>query len=223
MKIRFLFDYLSPYSYLAWTQIHVVAERHGASLEPVPVLFAALLDAHGHKGAAEIPGQREYTYKDVLRRAASLGITLVPPASHPFNPLLPLRASSLDDMVPEDRRRLIDALYRATWSEGRRVDLPEIVEEIAREVGLDGAAIVRAATSEDTKTRLRAQTDEAISRGVWGVPTLLVNRPGRPEELFWGVDALPHLDLFLRGEDPLPIDALDRWVSIAPSASRIRI
>lgn len=223
MKIRFLFDYLSPYSYLAWTQIHAIADRHGAKVEPVPILVAALLGAHGHKGSAEIPGLREYTFKDVLRKARALGVELAPPATHPFNPLLPLRASCLDDILPEDRRRLIDALYRATWAESRRVDQPEVVEQVAREVGLDGAAIVRAAGAEATKTRLRTQTEHAISLGVWGVPTLLATRAGKSEELFWGLDALPHVEEYLRGEDVLPAETVKRWVTVPPSASRIRL
>lgn len=220
MKIRFLFDYLSPYSYLAWTQVHTVAARHGALVEPVPVLFAALLDANGQKGPAEIPGKREYTFKDVLRKAALLGVPVAPPASHPFNPLLPLRASSLDEIDPEDRRRLIDGLYRATWVESRAVDQPDVVEDVAREAGLDGPQIVRAARAEETKTRLRAQTEEAIARGVWGVPTLLATHPQKPEELFWGLDSLPHLEAFLRGEDPVPTDATERWATVRPSATR---
>ena len=52
--VTFYFDYISPYAYLAWTQIHRLAERNGRGVDPVPVLFAALLDANGQKGPAEI-------------------------------------------------------------------------------------------------------------------------------------------------------------------------
>src|SRR5512140_3653821 len=94
--IRFCFDYVSPYAYLAWTQIHALAARHGREVTPVPVLFAALLDAAGTKGPAEIPAKRGYVFKDVLRSAHRLRVPLVPPPAHPFNPLLALRVSSLD-------------------------------------------------------------------------------------------------------------------------------
>src|SRR4051812_14938048 len=124
MKIEIHFDYLSPYAYLAWTQIHRIAEKHGAEVEPIPVLFAGLLQHHGTKGPAEIPAKRSYLFKDILRLAHAFGVPIAPPATHPFNPLLPLRASSLD-LDAGVRRRLIDGLYAATWAEGKRVDTKE--------------------------------------------------------------------------------------------------
>ena len=74
--LRFHFDYLSPYAYLAWTQIHALAQRHGRTVEPVPTLFAALLAHGGTKGPAEIPAKRIYVFKDALRTARLLGVPL---------------------------------------------------------------------------------------------------------------------------------------------------
>jgi 2-hydroxychromene-2-carboxylate isomerase len=184
-------------------------------VEPVPVLFAALLNAHGQKGPAEIPPKKVYIFKDVLRRAYRLGIPIVPPPAHPFNPLLALRAASLELPAPE-KRALIDRLYQATWGGGSGVDNPDAVAAAATAAGLDGAAIVAAASGEDVKARLRRQTDEAIAAGVFGVPTMLVG-----EELFWGFDALEHLDDYLCGEDPLDPVLLERWSGILASARRI--
>ena len=93
--IRFHFDFISPYAYLAWTQIHALAARHGRSVEPVPVLFAALLDHHGTKGPAEIPAKRRYLMFDVVRKARALGVPIGPPPAHPFDPLLALRVASV--------------------------------------------------------------------------------------------------------------------------------
>src|SRR5262245_64367925 len=92
--VRFLFDYLSPYAYIAWTQVHGLAERHGRQVEPVPILFAALLGTYGHKGPAEIPPKRVYTFKHVVRLAHRVSVPLKPPPAHPFNPLLALRVTS---------------------------------------------------------------------------------------------------------------------------------
>jgi 2-hydroxychromene-2-carboxylate isomerase len=86
----------------------------------------------------------------------------------------------------------------AVWVRGEHVSEPEVVERAARDVGLDGAAIVAAASSADVKAQLRAQTDDAIARGVFGVPMMEANG-----ELFWGYDDLPYLELFLAGDDPL--------------------
>lgn len=215
--IRFLFDFLSPYAYLAWTQIHEVADRVGAAVTPVPVLFPAILNAHGQKGPAEIPPKRIYVFKDVLRRAYRLGVPLVPPPTHPFNPLLPLRVASLP-LPAAARRRLIDGLWAATWGGGDGIDTPDKVTAVASAAGLDGAAAVSDAEAPDGKARLRQQTDDAIAAGAFGVPTMIVG-----EELFWGVDALPHLEAYVRGEDPvarLGAEQLARWAAIAPSATR---
>lgn len=215
--VRFLFDFISPYAYLGWKQIHRVAEPLGAEVEVVPVLFAALLDAYGHKGPAEIAPKRTYLFKDVYRRAHALGITVAPPPHHPFNPLLALRAASLP-MEAGARRRFVDALFAAAWGGGGGVEEAAAVAACAREAGLDGEAIMREAATPEAKARLRAQTEEALRAGAFGVPTMLVG-----SELFWGSDSLDHLAAFLRGEDPLGgvgEEALARWQAITPSAMR---
>ena len=112
-RVRFLFDYISPYAYLGWIEIRQIAERAGVVVEPVPVLFAAMLNTHGHLGPAEIAPKRIYIFKDVLRRAHRLGVPLVPPPAHPFNPLLALRVTTA--CAPDDRERLMDALFASTW------------------------------------------------------------------------------------------------------------
>jgi 2-hydroxychromene-2-carboxylate isomerase len=213
--LRFLFDYVSPYAYLAWTQVHALAKRHGREVEPVPVLFAGLLNAHGHKGPAEIPPKRAYIYKDVLRTARALGVPLVMPAGHPFNSLLALRASSLD-MDAATRTKLVDGLFRAAWAGGAGIDRPEAVARAATEAGLDGAAVVDAAGSPAVKAKLRAQTDAALAEGVFGVPTVIVDG-----ELFWGFDAFAHIERMLRGEDPITADELAKLKDLPVSASRI--
>src|SRR4051795_1024240 len=119
--ITFYFDFISPYAFIAWTQIHAIAERNGCDVDAVPVLFAGLLDAHGTKGPAEVPAKRVYTFRDAYRKAHRLGLPPIrPPPPPPFNPLLALRAACLPStLLPGDaQRRLIDALYAATWTHG---------------------------------------------------------------------------------------------------------
>jgi 2-hydroxychromene-2-carboxylate isomerase len=67
---RFYFDYVSPNAYLAWRQLRAIAERHGVAIEPVPVLFAGLLEAHGQLGPAEVPAKMGWMVKNNLRKAA---------------------------------------------------------------------------------------------------------------------------------------------------------
>lgn len=91
--LLFLFDYVSPYSYLASTQVRAVATLHGRQVEPVPVVFGALLTAHGTRGPAEVTAKRDNLFKDVIRLGRALSVPIQPPATHPFNPLVALRAT----------------------------------------------------------------------------------------------------------------------------------
>jgi 2-hydroxychromene-2-carboxylate isomerase len=211
--MRFHFDFISPYSYLAWTQIHRVAEAHGREVEPVPVLFAALLDAHGTKGPAEVPAKRRYLARDTMRRAAMLGVPFQPPPNHPFNPLLALRVASLP-LEAASRRALVDRLFRATWADGGGIEAAQ-VPSLLDQLGHDGAKLVAEAQSAEGKERVRAQTARAIEEGVFGVPTVLVDG-----ESFWGVDSLDALDRHLDGGFALDPAVLARFAALAPSASR---
>jgi 2-hydroxychromene-2-carboxylate isomerase len=195
--LRFYFDYISSNAYLAWHRLPDLAQRFGLAIEPVPVLFAGLLEAHGQLGPAEIPAKARWMWRDNLRKAARLGIPLEPPRFHPFNPLLPLRVSSLP-LADEARRALIDALFRAMWAESLHLSEPAVVAAAATSAGLPGEELVARAQELESKQRLRQQTQDAIAAGVFGVPSMIVG-----DELFWGFDDLAHLELHLRGEDPL--------------------
>ncbi len=212
-SMRFYFDYLSPNAYLAWTQLPALARRHGVAVEPVPVLFAGLLEAHGQLGPAEVPAKIRWMSKNNLRKAARLGVVLNPPAFHPFNPLLALRVSSIP-LESGRRCALIGALFDAVWVQALHVSDPLVVARIVGDVGLDGVALVAEAASEPSKRRLRTQTDDAIARGVFGVPSMEVG-----EELFWGYDDFPQLDGFLAGADPLDPAAWRRWSAARPPSS----
>ena len=215
--IRFYFDYVSPNAYLAWTQLPALAERYGVAVEPVPVLFAGLLEAHGQLGPAEVPAKMRWMSKSNLRKAARLRVALNPPAFHPFNPLLALRVSALPRDASQ-QHALVEALFQAVWVRGLHVSETAVVEHVADEIGLPGAAIVTEAQSPEGKARLRKQTDDAIARGVFGVPTMEVG-----PELFWGYDDFPYLELYLAGEDPLDATAWEKWRAAAqPSALRTR-
>ena len=179
--IRFYFDYISPNAYLAWTQLPALAQRNRCSIEPVPVLFAGLLDAHRQLGPAEVPPKMQWMWRNIARKAAVSGIQLNAPAFHPFNPLLSLRASSLP-LQSEQKLKLIDALFGAVWRRAQHVAEPAVFQQVATEAGLDGAALIAQASLAECKAQLRKQTDQAIAEGVFGVPTMAVGT-----ELFWGL------------------------------------
>ena len=204
-RVRFYFDYESPNAYVAWTQLPRLEARYGATLDLVPVLYAGLLDAHGQLGPGEVSAKGRWMWKNLLRKTAELGIPLSPPAFLPFNPLLALRVSLLP-FAEAERRALIDALFRAVWVRGLHVSDAVVVERVLDEVGLRGADSIARAQDPEIKARLRRQTDEAIGRGVFGVPSMEVG-----DELFWGYDDFPYLELFLAGKDPVDPGVFQNW------------
>ena len=168
------FDFVSPFSYLQCERL----QPHAKAIRPRPVLFAAVLDAVGQKGPAEIAAKRRFTYRFVVWRARQLGIPLRFPHAHPFNPLPLLRLATACDA----RFDAVTKIFRFVWRDGRLPDLPIEWEELADRVEVPGAA---ARTQDaDVKEALRRETDTAIARGVFGVPTLAIGN-----ELFWGLDA----------------------------------
>lgn len=213
-SVELYFDFISPFAYLAWQRVHRVVGDHGRELVLRPVLFAALLDHWGQLGPAEIPPKREYIFKQVLRRAHALGVPLAPPPRHPFNPLLSLRLAALS-LEPGPRRALIDLLFRAAWAGGPGVDDPAVVATLLGDAGFDADALLAQATDAEHKRALIAATKDALARGVFGVPTMVVDG-----ELFWGEDSLDDLAAHLRGEDPVNQDMLARWAELPAGAQR---
>lgn len=176
--VDWYFDFISPFAYLASRQIDHLPEQ--LMLRPKPILFAGLLKHWGQKGPAEITKKRQFTYQFVLWQAQRLGIPLRFPPMHPFNPLVSLRLA----LAAGSSLEAIHHIFHFIWGEGRLPDLPIELSELCDRLQLpDGATRI---ASEEVKADLRANTDEAIARGVFGVPTLAIN-----EQLFWGVDALP--------------------------------
>jgi 2-hydroxychromene-2-carboxylate isomerase len=172
--LRWYFDFISPFSFLHWQKVKALAVTRDVLL--VPVVFGAILDALGQKGPAEIPGKREFTYRHVLWQAQSEGVSLRFPPAHPFNPLAALRACVAADASPQ----AVDELFNWIWGQGNAGDSVAALEPVLARLGLDAAAL----SSDATKATLRRNTEDAIARGVFGVPTLEVHGA-----MFWGNDA----------------------------------
>jgi len=170
------FDFVSPFAYLQSEQLALLGPK--VRVRYRPVLFAGLLRAHDHKGPAEILSKRTFTYRFVVWQAKRLGIPLRMPPEHPFNPLPLLRLAIVCDCRPD----AIHRVFRFVWRDGRLPDLPLEWAELVHELGVPDAES-RIAEPE-VKEALQRNTDEAIARGVFGVPTLVIG-----EEIFWGFDA----------------------------------
>lgn len=217
-KLYFFFDFISHNAWLAWNQLPVLARKYDLTLEPVPVLFAGLLEAHGQVGPAEVPAKSRWMIWNVLRKARLHGIPIAPPASHPFNPLLALRLACCELPLAQ-RHNLIHRLFRATWAQGRAVHERDVMAEILTECALDAEALLAEAQREPAKRTLRDNGAAALAAGVFGVPSMIAGG-----ELFWGFDDLPFMESFLQGADPLGGDreAYKAWLGVKPSAQRPR-
>lgn len=196
-SLEFYADPISPYVYIASHRVRrLVAARPDLEIEVRPVLFAALLDHFGQRGPAEIAAKRVFTFKDVARRCHDLGVPLVGPATHPFNPLAALRA--ILAAPASDRLRALAAIVDAGWGLGADLGDPGAVARALTDAGLDGPALVAAGGAAEVKQALAAATREAAARGVFGVPTF-----GARDELLFGQDRLDDALRVLAGADPV--------------------
>jgi len=203
-KVSFYFDPISPYVYLAWTQLEKFSRENGVVFEFVPVLFAGLLNAHGQKGPAEIPSKRIYTFKDASRWAHLYQVPLRMPPLHPFHPLLVLRLCVAAQEGPE-RARLVGLILQAVWAKGLDVSNAEVVRQLLQENGFEAQDLFQKVQSPEVKAKLKQNTDEAIQKGVFGVPSFEVEG-----EIFWGNDRFEFLKLFLQGVNPINDQVMDQ-------------
>lgn len=196
-QLEICFDYLSPFSYFGWQNARALCARRNLQLIPVPVVFGALLDHFGQRGPAEIAPKREYTFKTCARYAALHGIPMRGPKKHPFNSLAALRMS-LREVAGERQIELAAAIWDAIWIEGIDGGDPAELQAAVTARGFDGASLLARTREPAVKDALRANTERAIARGVFGVPTFFAG-----DELFWGNDSLEYVELYLDGKDPL--------------------
>jgi 2-hydroxychromene-2-carboxylate isomerase len=212
--VTFYFDPVSPYAWLASKAVERI-EAAGAQLMFQPVLFAALLSAHGNIGPAEVPAKRRYIFRDVMREAAHAGLGFTGPPGHPFNPLLALRMC-LALTRQDERRNFAMAVMQACWEQGEDVSNADVLLRVAASCGLDGPTLQGAAQQSANKIVLAADTEQAIADGVFGVPTFRIG-----DELFWGADRIDALLLHLQGSR-IDERALADFLALAPLAERKR-
>jgi len=180
--LEFFYDFVSPYSYLAFTRVEAEAARVGGTVRFRPFLLGGVFNATGNKAPIEVAAKGPYLAAECSRWARRLGVPLAWPAKFPVLTVLPLRAAfaaeKVGKLVPFSA-----AVYRAYWAEGRDISDAAVVADAATRAGLDGAALV--AEAPNFKDALKAQTQEAVDRGSFGAPTFFVG-----QEMFIGNDRL---------------------------------
>ncbi len=192
-RIDFWFDCLSPYAWLAFDAMPQALAGLSYAVDYRPLLLGGVLQHWGQKGPAEIAPKRAWAYRQVQWLAHRQGLRLELPAQHPFNPLAlqRLAVACTPEGAAGPNRRVVQALFEHVWAgHGADANDPGRLAALAQSL-----APRRDPQSDEVKRALRAATDEALGRGVFGVPTWVCD--GR---LFWGVDALPMLRDALAGD-----------------------
>ncbi|MGD0529191.1 MAG: 2-hydroxychromene-2-carboxylate isomerase [Polyangiaceae bacterium] len=177
-RVDFLFDYASPWSYLADATL-------GRWFSPGQVHYVPVYLRGFESFARGVPysaAKMAYLLKDMVRSAAHVGVPVTMPPVFPINGLYALRGA----IAAEREGRFAEyhaAMFPAAWREGRDVSDKTVVAAIAREVGAAGVA--EALDDPSVKDTLRTNTDQGVGRGAFGVPSFFVG-----EELFWGHDRM---------------------------------
>lgn len=199
--IEFYFDLISPYGYLGSTQIESLAARHGRTVDWKPVLLGiTVMKIMGLPPLMQTPLKKDYVLRDKDRMAKLLG---VPMAGHGLEGVNSLAASRaflwLKAKDPALAKRFAQRIYARLWVEGRDITPAVAVADEAAALGVDRNALLAAIDSAEMKQALKDAVEEAVGRGVFGVPTFIVD--GEP---IWGVDRLWMLEHWLRHGDWAP-------------------
>lgn len=190
--LEFCFDFISPYTYLAWTQIEDLARRTGAKLVYRPVFLGGIFKETGNHPPLDIAKKAQYLPKDVQDWATHYGVPVSYPSSFPFNSVRAMRGA----LVAEREGRLAEYAregFRACWAEGKDLGDPEVLGGVAEAAGLDREKFLAAIEEPEIKEALKARTAEAVERGAFGLPTFFIDG-----EMFWGNDRLVLVEARLR-------------------------
>ena len=185
---EFLYDFISPYSYLAFTQLEGVAQKAGIPVLYRPVFLSGIFKETGNRPPIEVAAKAAYLPKDVQDWASDYGVPMTFPATFPFNSIKALRGA----LVAEAEGKLAAysrLVFDAAWAEGKDVSKPEVLAQLVAGLGLEGDKFLARIEEEQVKEELKRRTSEAVGRGVFGLPTFFVDG-----ELFWGNDRLALLE-----------------------------
>ena len=192
--LEFYFDYGSPYSYLADTQVEAIAKRSGATLMRKPMLLGGVFKATGNASPMTVALKSKWSAFDMPMWARHYGVPFNRNPHFPVNTLALMRgaaAAQIDGLF----ERYHPAMYKAMWIDGRNLNDIKEVAAVLTEAGFDAQKFGQRIQDQDVKDRLKATTDDAVGRGVFGAPTMFVENM-----MFFGNDRLPFVEMALKGE-----------------------
>ena len=187
--VEFYFDVGSPAAYLAWTQLPAIARAAGCEIEYRPFLLGGVFQATGNRSPMEVPAKGQYMQDDLQRFARRYGVPFRHNPHFPINTLMLMRgAIGLQVREPGKFLAYGDAVYRAIWVDGRNMNDPQEVGAVLLRAGFDPQALLALTQDPQVKENLKAVTQEAVGRGVFGAPTFFVG-----DQMFWGQDRIDFL------------------------------
>ena len=184
--VEFFFDFGSPSTYLAWTQLPALCAKAGAQLQYRPMLLGGVFQATGNASPIQVPAKGRYTLLDFQRFARRYGVPLEFNPYFPINTLTLMRgAIGLQLRQPERFEAYLDAIFKAMWQDKRNLGDPAVLAATLDAAGFDPQALLALVGDQEVKDALKASTEEAVKRGVFGAPTCFVGN-----EMFFGQDRL---------------------------------
>ena len=184
--IEFWFDFGSPASYLAHTQLPALARAAGARIDYRPMLLGGVFKASGNASPVSVPSKGRWLFQDLQRWALRYGVPYAFNPHFPINTLTLMRgAVGLQMRQPEAFGRYVDAVFDAMWGHPRNLGDAAEVAQVLRAIGLDPEAFAALVADPEVKAALIARTEEAVARGVFGAPTFFVG-----DEMHFGQDRL---------------------------------
>lgn len=194
-QVEFFFDVGSPFSHIAWRALPEIAARTGAEIVWRPILIGGVFKATGNVSPMTVPAKGSYSTIDLYRWADYYGIPFQMNPHFPINTLPLMRgATAMLMRSPKALEAYLDAIYPAMFEQPVNLgDVQEIGKVLAR-AGIDPQALMAEIGTDAVKDKLRADTEEAVTRGVFGAPTFFVGK-----EMYWGQDRLMFVERALKG------------------------
>lgn len=191
--IDFYFDFSSPYGYFASTRLDDLAARHGRDTVWRPILLGPVFKAVGTSPLMSYPIKGQYVAHDFARFARLLGVPFKMPPNFPFAALAASRSFYwIDDRDKALAKTFARAVFRAGLGDGGDVTPIEVVADLAAKAGVDRTALLAALAEPRVKQRLVGEIDQAMQRGVFGSPMIVIDG-----EMFWGADRLDQVERWL--------------------------
>ena len=192
--VEFFFDFGSPTSYLAFTQLPRLAAEAGAEIAWRPMLLGGVFKATGNASPVTVPAKGRWMFTDMARWAQRYGVALSHNPHFPVNTLTLMRiATGLQMQRPLDFIAYCELTYAALWQRQQNLGDAAVLAAALAGAGFEPDALLALAALPDVKARLVAVTDEAVARGVFGAPTCFVG-----EQMFFGQDRLDFVREALR-------------------------